>query len=164
QEPLHTEDLEPIIEKIQAERIRAVAVCFLHSYVNPKHELAVREILTQRLPDVSISLSHEVAREWREYERTSTVVLNAYIAPPIEDYLESLEQQIAERGVTSRLYVMQSNGGVMTSTAARQTPIQTLLSGPVGGTIGGKALSEALNRPNLLCVDMGGTSFDVSLI
>lgn len=164
QEPLHTEDLEPIIEKIQAEGIRAVAVCFLHSYVNPEHELAVREILTQRLPGVSVSLSHEIAREWREYERTSTVVLNAYIAPPIENYLESLERQIAERGVQSRLYVMQSNGGVMTSAAARQTPIQTLLSGPVGGTIGGKALSEALGRPNLLCVDMGGTSFDVSLI
>ncbi|ACZ40899.1 hydantoinase/oxoprolinase family protein [Sphaerobacter thermophilus] len=164
QEPLHTEDLEPIIEKIQAEGIRAVAICFLHSYVNPEHELAVREILTQRLPGVSVSLSHEIAREWREYERTSTVVLNAYIAPPIENYLESLERQIAERGVQSRLYVMQSNGGVMTSAAARQTPIQTLLSGPVGGTIGGKALSEALGRPNLLCVDMGGTSFDVSLI
>lgn len=164
QEPLHTEDLEPIIEKIQAEGIRAVAVCFLHSYVNPEHELAVREILTQRLPGVSVSLSHEIAREWREYERTSTVVLNAYIAPPIENYLESLERQIAERGVQSRLYVMQSNGGVMTSAAARQTPIQTLLSGPVGGTIGGKALSEVLGRPNLLCVDMGGTSFDVSLI
>ena len=104
-----------------------------------------------------------MAREWREYERTSSVVLNAYIAPVAQGYLKSLEAQIAERGVPVRLHVMQSNGGVMTSTAARRIPIQTLLSGPVGGTIGGRALSEALDRPNLR-VDMGGTSFDVSLI
>ncbi len=121
-------------------------------------------IIQERLPEVSVSLSHEVAREWREYERTSSVVLNAYIAPVTQGYLKSLEAQIAERGVPVRLHVMQSNGGVMTSTAAHRIPIQTLLSGPVGGTIGGRALSEALDRPNLLCVDMGGTSFDVSLI
>ena len=164
QTPLRPEDFGPIIEKIAAESIDAVAVCFLHANVNPVHELEARRIIQARLPHVSVSLSHEVAREWREYERTSSVVLNAYIAPVTQGYLKSLESQIANRGVPVRLHVMQSNGGVMTSTAAHRIPIQTLLSGPVGGTIGGRALSEALDRPNLLCVDMGGTSFDVSLI
>jgi N-methylhydantoinase A len=164
QTPLCPEDFDPIVEKIEAEGIDAVAVCFLHANVNPIHEIETRRIIQERLPEVSVSLSHEVAREWREYERSSSVVLNAYIAPVAQGYLKSLEAQIAERGVPVRLHVMQSNGGVMTSTAAHRIPIQTLLSGPVGGTIGGRALSEALGRPNLLCVDMGGTSFDVSLI
>ena len=198
QEELHSEDFEPIIEKIQAEGIKAVAICFLHAYVNPEHELQARKLLQElvgagveqgrdgelasarngvgttrsinrhstavALPGLSISLSHEIAREWREYERSSSAVLNAYVAPIVERYLSSLESQARERGLRSTLYVMQSNGGVMTASAARSLPIQTFLSGPVGGTIGGQALSQALNRPNLLCVDMGGTSFDASLI
>ena len=180
QEELHSEDFEPIIEKIQSEGIKAVAICFLHAYVNPEHELQARKLLQELVgtgaepsgdgalvaahPELSISLSHEIAREWRDYERSSSAVLNAYVAPIVERYLSSLESQVRERGLHSTLYVMQSNGGVMTAAAARSLPIQTLLSGPVGGTIGGQALSQALKRPNLLCVDMGGTSFDASLI
>ncbi len=164
QEALHVEDFEAIVEKIQAERIKAVAICFLHAYINPEHEIQARKILQERVPGLSVSLSHEIAREWREYERTSSTVLNAYIAPIIERYLGRLESQVGDRGLRTMLYVMQSNGGVMTSPAARSLPIQTMLSGPVGGTIGGQALSEMLKRPNLLCVDMGGTSFDASLI
>jgi N-methylhydantoinase A len=164
QEALHVEDFEAIVEKIQAERIKAVAICFLHAYINPEHEIQARKILQERVPGLSVSLSHEIAREWREYERTSSTVLNAYIAPIIERYLGRLESQVGDRGLRTTLYVMQSNGGVMTSPAARSLPIQTMLSGPVGGTIGGQALSEMLRRPNLLCVDMGGTSFDASLI
>jgi len=164
QEALHIEDLDAIVEKIQAEGIKAVAICFLYAYINPEHEIQARKIFQERVPGLSVSLSHEIAREWREYERTSSTVLNAYIAPIIERYLGSLESQAGNRGVRTTLYVMQSNGGVMTSPAARSLPIQTMLSGPVGGTIGGQALSEMLQRPNLLCVDMGGTSFDASLI
>lgn len=163
-EPLHEEDIEPIVARIKEQQIKAVAVCFVHAYVNPTHELAARRILKEALPDLSITLSHEVAREWREYERASSAVLNAYIAPIVERYLGSLESQISQFGVSAALHVMQSNGGVMTAAAARAQPIQTLLSGPVGGTIGGAGLSSALKRPNLLCVDMGGTSFDLSLI
>jgi N-methylhydantoinase A len=164
EEPLREEDFSPIVGKIQAEGIGAVAVCFLHAYVNPEHEVRAREILETSVPGLSVSVSHEVAREWREYERSSSVVLNAYIAPTVERYLRSLEDQLEDRAVEARLHVMQSNGGVMTADAARDLPIQTLLSGPVGGTIGGGALSETLGRPNLLCVDMGGTSFDASLV
>lgn len=163
-EPLHDEDFEPIIEKIKAERIQAVAVCFIHAYVNPEHEIRAREILHAAVPDVSITLSHEVAREWREYERSSSAVMNAYIAPMVERYLTNLQTSLRDLGVRAGLHVMQSNGGVMTAPAARDHPIQTLLSGPVGGTIGGAGLSDAMDRPNLLCVDMGGTSFDMSLI
>ena len=120
QTPLCPEDFDPIVEKIEAEGIDAVAVCFLHANVNPIHEIETRRIIQERLPEVSVSLSHEVAREWREYERSSSVVLNAYIAPVTQGYLKSLEAQIAERGVPVRLHVMQSNGGVMTSTAAHR--------------------------------------------
>jgi N-methylhydantoinase A len=164
QEPLREEDFGPIIERIEREGIDSVAVCFLYSYLNPEHELRAREILRERVPGLSVTLSHEIASEWREYERSSSAVLNAYIAPTVERYLKSLDGQLKDRGVPARLHVMQSNGGVMTAAAARELPIQTLLSGPVGGTIGGQALSRTLNRPNLLCVDMGGTSFDASLI
>lgn len=163
-EPLHEEDFAPIIEKIRSEDVKAVAICFIHAYVNPAHELRAREILRQAVPGLSITLSHEVAREWREYERSSSAVMNAYIAPMVERYLTNLQHSMQDLGVTARLHVMQSNGGVMTATAAREHPIQTLLSGPVGGTIGGAGLSQAMGRPNLLCVDMGGTSFDMSLI
>jgi N-methylhydantoinase A len=163
-EPLQEEDLESIARKVRDEGVGAVAVCLLHSYVNPEHELKVREILERLCPGVSISLSHEIAREWREYERASSAVFNAYIAPTVERYLTNLESQMGEEGVQTTLHVMQSNGGVMTAAAARELPIQSLLSGPVGGTIGGHGLSEMMGRPNLLCVDMGGTSFDASLI
>lgn len=162
--PLDEASLEPAIEKIRREDIRAVAVCLLHAYVNPAHELRVREVLAEACPGLSITLSHEVAREWREYERASSAVLNAYVAPRVERYLSRLGDALQELSVPATLHVMQSNGGITTATRAREQPIQTLLSGPVGGTIGGAALARATGRSNLLCVDMGGTSFDVSLV
>jgi N-methylhydantoinase A len=185
--PLDESSLRPIVERIRAEGIKAVAVCLVHSYVNPVHELRVREVLLRQCPGLSVTLSHEIAREWREYERASSAVLNAYIAPQVERYLLTLEQELVRLGIEAPLYVMQSNGGVMTAARAREQPIQTLLSGPVGGAIGGAAtsrgappsvrgagaaagamggvaLSRAIGRGNLFCVDMGGTSFDLSLI
>lgn len=163
-EPLHAEDFRPIVEKVKREKIPALAVCFIHAYAYPQHELRAREILAEALPGVSITLSHEVAREWREYERASTAVMNAYIAPTVERYLASLMREMQGLGVKGDLYVMQSSGGIMTAESARRQPIRTLLSGPVGGTIGGVALAQTTGQPNLLCVDMGGTSFDMSLI
>ncbi len=162
--PLHAEDFEPIIQKVRQENIPAVAVCFIHAFAYPRHELEARDILARALPGVSITLSHEVAREWREYERASTAIMNAYIAPPVEKYLTCLQDEMHQLGVRSTLYVMQSSGGILTVDTAIKHPVQTLLSGPVGGVIGGTALAEATGRPNLICVDMGGTSFDMSLI
>ena len=156
--------LEPLIAAIKTNDIEAVAVCLVHAYVNPQHELEARQVLQRECPGLSVTLSHEIAREWREYERASTAVLNAYVAPRVEGYLRNLESELSDRGVEATLHVMQSNGGITTAAKARQQPVQTLLSGPVGGTIGGAALSRAIDRPNLLCIDMGGTSFDLSLI
>lgn len=163
-EELHPEDFEAIIEKIKSNDIVSVAVCFLHSYVNPTHELKALKILKDAIPDLSVTLSHQVAREWREYERASTAVMNAYIAPAVEKYLTSLDKEIDTLKIPASMHVMQSNGGIITSGSAAKLPIRTLLSGPVGGTIGGKSISKTLGRPNLICVDMGGTSFDVSII
>lgn len=163
-EALNEADFAPIIDKVKAEGINAVAVCLLHSYAYPAHELRAREILKAALPEVSVSLSHDIAREWREYERASSAVMNAYVAPVVERYLLSLQEELRERGMQAGVHIMQSSGGVTTADTAREKPVYTLLSGPVGGTIAGAALSQRCGRPNLLCVDMGGTSFDLSLV
>ncbi len=163
-EPLNQSDFDPIIEKVRSEGINAVAVCLVHAYAYPEHEIEAREILAAALPNISISLSHEVAREWREYERASSAVMNAYIAPIVQRYLQSLQQELLQMGMDATVHVMQSSGGVATADSARRNPVFTLLSGPVGGTIAGTALSANTERPNLLCVDMGGTSFDLSLV
>tara|TARA_Y100001970_G_C14241877_1_gene865443 strand:- start:2199 stop:4226 length:2028 start_codon:yes stop_codon:yes gene_type:complete len=162
---LQINDFKAIIKKIKKENIKSVAICFLHSYVNPKHEIQAKKNLKEKIDkDVIISLSHEIAREWKEYERSSTVVMNAYIGPIVNNYLKKLEKDLLSSHYSRPLYVMQSNGGVIRAKTAIQKPVHTLLSGPVGGTIGGSALSKIINRPNLICVDMGGTSFDMSLI
>ena len=159
------DDVNKIINKINEENIQAIAICFLHSYVNPVHEIEVKKMIKEKVDDnVEISLSHELAREWREYERASTAVMNSYIGPITNRYLKSLESQLFDDGYKNPLYIMQSNGGVIRAKTAIEQPVKTLLSGPVGGTIGGMALSKKINRPNLICVDMGGTSFDMSLI
>lgn len=153
-----------------AEDYEAVAVCFLHSYADPSHEQQAAALLKRAAPSLSVVCSHEVAPEWREYERTSTTVIAAYIAPIVENYLAELEKRTFERGMQGPLRVMQSNGGVMTASSARRKPIQTLFSGPVGGTIAcvavaGDLLEEAgEDMSRLICVDMGGTSFDMSLV
>jgi N-methylhydantoinase A len=162
--PLDEAELDGIAGRIEAEGVTSVAVCLLHAYRNPAHELRVRELLHERLPDLSVSLSHEIAPEWREYERSSTTALNAYIAPKVDRYLRSLITRLRDDGFASALHIMQSSGGVTTADVARQKPVQALLSGPVGGTVGGARLADALDRPNLMCIDMGGTSFDASLV
>ena len=151
-----------------ADEFEAVAICFLHSYANPDHEQRVADLLADLAPSLSIVCSHEIAPEWREYERTSTTVIAAYVAPIVQHYLAELDQEVTERGLRGPLRVMQSNGGVMMAAMARRKAIQTLFSGPVGGTIACVAVAEDLRDEmdvsRLICVDMGGTSFDVSLV
>lgn len=161
---LRLEDLDRLVEVAQAEGYEAIAVALLFSFKNPAHELAVRDYLKARLPGIPIGLSHQVSPEWREFERTSTTVMDSYLAPVVHKYLETLVNSMADRLPGGGLHVMESNGGVMSAASASETPLQTLLSGPVGGATGGRALSAATDRPNLICVDMGGTSFDASLI
>jgi N-methylhydantoinase A len=161
---LDEEAIRAAARRVRAEGFGAVAVAFLFSYVNPAHELRAEEILRDELDGVTVSLSHRVAREWREYERTSSAVIDAYTAPIVRRYLERLESEMRARGLRVPLHVMQSSGGIVTAESARDLTLQTLLSGPVGGTMGGVALARLLDRPNLVCIDMGGTSFDVSLV
>ncbi|MBF9051250.1 hydantoinase/oxoprolinase family protein [Roseobacter sp. HKCCD9010] len=164
-EPLRLSDLDKVVEACATENYEAIAVSLLFSFNNSAHELAARDYLQERLPGVQIVLSHHVSPEWREFERTSTTVTDAYLAPVVRKYISTLQAEMGDRlPAGGALHVMESNGGVMTATTASETPLQTLLSGPVGGAIGGKALSAATGRPNLICVDMGGTSFDASLV
>ena len=164
-DPLNEDDLADFVAAVKAEGFDSIAICFLFSYKNPAHELAAAAYIAARLPGVAIALSHKVSPEWREFERTSTTVMDSYLAPVVRKYLGTLVTDLKDRLPAGQgLHVMESNGGVMTAATASETPLQTLLSGPVGGAIGGKALSAATGRPNLICVDMGGTSFDASLI
>ncbi|MXY76082.1 MAG: hydantoinase/oxoprolinase family protein, partial [Acidimicrobiia bacterium] len=146
----------------------AVAVCFLHSYANPAHEHRVAQLLRSADRSLSVVCSADVAPEWREYERTSTTAIAAYVAPIVDSYLKELEKRTTERGMRGSLRVMQSNGGVMSARSARRKPIQTLFSGPVGGTIACLSVADDLTgeavASRLICVDMGGTSFDMSLV
>ncbi len=161
--PIELRSLGPAVEMARAGDVDAVAVCLLFSYLNPVHELAVERYLAEQVPGISLTCSHRVSREWREYARTSTAVVNAYVAPIVTRYLTTLMESI-EGTLAPELLVMQSNGGIMSAQAARQLPVQTLLSGPVGGAIGAQQIARTLGRENLICVDMGGTSFDVSLV
>ena len=164
-EPLDADAVRAAALRARADDVGAVAVAFLFAYVNSEHELEAERILASELGDgVPISLSHRIAREWREYERTSSTVLDAYTSPIVRRYLDRLEHELGDRGLRVPLHVMQSSGGIVTAQSARDRSLQTLLSGPVGGTTGGVALARMLGRPNLICVDMGGTSFDVSLV
>ena len=164
-EGLNTDDVEAFADAVENGNFESIAVCFLFSFKNPMHELVAEKILRGRLPDIDIALSHRVSPEWREFERTSTTVMDGYVAPVIRKYLDRLAGRIRDRLPPGRaLHVMQSNGGVMSTDAAAKAPLQTLLSGPVGGAIGGRAIAEATGRRNLICVDMGGTSFDASLV
>ncbi|MEW6081944.1 MAG: hydantoinase/oxoprolinase family protein [Bacillota bacterium] len=161
---LDVADARELAARLRAGGYDSVAISLLHAYKNPVHEELLGSVLQEELPGVSLSLSHQVAREWREYERTSTTVLNAYIAPIVERYLSRLESKVREGGMEEPLYIMRSNGGVMTAEVARAHPIQTLLSGPVGGAVGGASLARAMGTGNLIGMDMGGTSFDVTMV
>lgn len=164
-EPISEADVVAAAETYRQGGYTSIAVALLFSYEEPAHEEKVFEILQRELgPEVSISLSNRQAREWREYERTSTTVLDAYTAPIVRTYLQELSSGLAGDGMTVPLHIMQSSGGIITAAAAHDYTVQTLLSGPVGGAMGGVSLARLTGEKNLICVDMGGTSFDVSLI
>jgi N-methylhydantoinase A len=158
---LTTEELNNIRQWVLVNNIEAVAVCFLHSYRNGKHERMVKAFFKENLPKTFVSLSHEVLSEFKEYERASTTVANAYVTPVMKQYVNNLNKGLAEMGFDKEVLIMQSNGGVMTSTQAGNHAVQTLISGPAGGVLAGLALSSS---DNFITADMGGTSFDVSLV
>jgi len=162
--PLDEEQLNGVLERLTAENIESVAVCFLHSYVNPVHEAAVGKILRAKHPAVSYTLSAELVPEIKEYERTSTAALNAYVQPVVRRYVSRLEKELRERGLSSGLHVMQSNGGVMSAEEAGQRPIHLLESGPAAGSMGAVAVGHLMGLENLITFDMGGTTMKASVI
>ncbi len=164
QEPLDASSLDEIGQAMAAEGVDAVAVCFLHAYANPAHEAAVCAHLRSRWPDLSVVGSFEVCREWREYERTSTTVLSAYVHPIAKRYLGSLEAGLKKLGLVSTPYIMQSNGGVTTVEGARNNPIALVESGPASGVLGAAALGRKIGEPNLIALDIGGTTAKTALI
>ena len=149
---------------VEDEGVRSVAVCYLHSYINPVHEQRTAELLRSWYPDLTVSVSTDIVREYREYERTSTAVLEAYIRPIFERYVDELERGLADRGFTGRFLIMRSGGGSMTSTVAKTSPTHTVLSGPAGGIIGAAYVASTLGRDRVLTVDIGGTSLDACVI
>ncbi len=163
-EPLQRASVEDACRRFAEEGVEAVAVCFLHSYLNPEHERAAGEIVRRALPAAYVSLSHEILREYREFERMSTTVVNAYIGPKVGGYVKSLKSSLAEVGFRGDLTVMQSNGGVMTPEIATGRPVTMMESGPVGGIIASALVGSALGFPNVISFDMGGTTAKTSLI
>src|SRR5262249_26313030 len=147
-----------------AEGIEAVAVCFLHSYVNPAHERVAGEMIRAAMPDAYISLSHEILREYREFERMSTTVVNAYIGPKVGGYVKQLGASLGKIGFRSALAIMRSNGGVMTPQVATERPAAMMESGPVGGIIASAEVGRALGYRNVISFDMGGTTAKASLV
>ncbi|MFQ5942870.1 MAG: hydantoinase/oxoprolinase family protein [Anaerolineales bacterium] len=163
--PLDDGDVRAAVEKLQAEGAQALAVCFLHSYANPSHELECGEIINEMAPDLPITLSHQITQEWREFERTSTTVLNSYIHPIARDYLDHLERDLTKMGMDSAtLHVMQSNGGSATFGAGKTSPINLVESGPVAGVIGAANIGGMVGEPNVISLDIGGTTAKTSLV
>ncbi len=162
--PLDANSVEVAAKAIAEGEYEAVAVSLIHSYVDPLHEIEVKDLLKELLPDIPIIMSHDVAPEWREYERTSTTVTSVYITPRVRSYLRRLSTALTDRGLTAELHVTQSNGGAMIADSAADRAVLTLYSGPVGGVIGGREVGRQVDQPDLICIDMGGTSFDVSLV
>ncbi|ARD48861.1 hydantoinase/oxoprolinase family protein [Sporosarcina sp. P33] len=146
------------------EGIEAIAVCFLFSFLNPAHEIRVREIIQEEAPDMFVSLSCEVLPQIREFERVSTTIVNAFIGPAMQSYLEHLDERLRADGFAGELFVMQSNGGVQNVVQSARFAAGTLLSGPAGGVTAASLIGGKSGYENVITVDMGGTSYDVSVV
>ena len=164
-EPVEEAEVRVVTEKLLEAGVQSIAVCLLHAYADPSHELAVRSIIREIDPDIYVSMSHEVAREIREYERTSSTVIDAYVKKPVVGYLNRLDTTLREdTGLANSPLIANSSGGVSTVDAIGRAPIQMMESGPAGGAIGAAYLAEKLGTPNLVTGDVGGTSYDVSIV
>ena len=162
--PLAMDEVDAAADAIAAAGVEAVAVIFLHAYINPAHEAAAATRLRQRLPGVAVTASHEVSRQWREYERSNTAVLSAYVQPIMARYLANLGQALTDEGLVCPSYCMQSNGGLAEFRAAEAAPLVLVESGPAGGVAGAVRIGEALGETDILYLDVGGTTAKCSLV
>lgn len=163
-QPLDLGGLPGIIDDFKREGVEAIGICLLHSYANPDHEIAVLNRVRELWPEVSVVASHQIVREWREYERSSTTVLSAYVQPLAERYLSRLEAGVKDAGFRGQLYIMQSNCGIDTVGHAKEIPITMVESGPASGFLGAAELGRLIGEPNILALDIGGTTAKCSLI
>jgi N-methylhydantoinase A len=158
------DDVRAAVDVLRAEAVDAVAVVFINSYANPAHELAAEQVLRECRFEGTVSLSHLVSGEFREYERTSTTTVDAYVRPRVSKYLRSLEQGLRAHGLRGRCLVTRSGGGAMAFAEAEARPVETIMSGPAAGAVGAAELCRTLGIPHGITADVGGTSFDTCLI
>ncbi len=164
-EPLDEEAVATAADRlVNEEGVESLAICFLHSYRNPEHERRAGEIVAGRHPRVSLSLSSDISREYREYERTSTAVVDAYIKPIFASYVDRLQEALEAEGFRGSFFLARSGGGTLTAASAKRAPVHTILSGPAGGLIGATHVASATGHPNLISVDLGGTSLDACVV
>jgi len=162
--PLDEDEVVAAVESCRRDKVEAIGVCYLHAYANHAHERRTRELIESLWPEIAVTLSHEITQEWREYERSNTTVMNAYVQPATILYLSTLDRGLTSMGLTGPKYAMQSNGGMTTFAQAERVPIHLVESGPVGGVIGAQVIAEATGETSMISFDMGGTTAKVSLI
>jgi N-methylhydantoinase A len=162
--PLDPADAERAVRHLLGRGVQAIAVCLLHAYANPAHEQLINAVIQRLAPELPIAISSEVLPEIKEYERTSSTVINAYVMPVVGRYLRRLQQDLAERGVRAPLLLIQSNGGLMSAEAAAAKPMHIIESGPAGGVVGAQALARLCGRENVITFDMGGTTAKAAMI
>ena len=162
--PLDPVDAERAVDALLTEEVEAVAVCLINSFANPAHELMIKNIVARKAPGLTLSISCEVLPEIKEYERTSTTVINAYVMPVVADYLRAMRGNLDAAGISAPLLLMQSNGGLTTATAAMARPIHIIESGPAAGVVGAQALARAKQLKNIITFDMGGTTAKAAIV
>jgi len=162
--PLDADSVKQALARLHSRKVTSVAVCLINSYANSAHEEEVRQIIRHEAPDIDVSISSDLLREMREYERTSTTVINAYITPVVRRYVASLMDGLASRGYHSPLMIMQSNGGAMSAEVACDKPIHIIESGPAAGAIAAQRLARRIGETNVVALDIGGTTAKASLI
>jgi N-methylhydantoinase A len=162
--PLDRASVDAAIDMLRAEKVQSVAICLLHSYANPAHERAVADVVRAVLPEVAISVSHEILPEIKEYPRTSTTVINAYVQPVVRAYVTALAARLRALGIAAPLQLMQSNGGLASAEFAALAPAHIIESGPAAGVVGGAALAIKLEEPRIITFDMGGTTAKAGLV
>jgi N-methylhydantoinase A len=157
-------DVERVVDTLLAEGVEAIAVCLINSFTNPAHELMVKEIVQRKAPHIPLSVSFEVLPEIKEYERTSTTTINAYVMPIVATYLRALRAGLDAAGIPARLLLMQSNGGLTTDAAAAARPMNIVESGPAGGVVGAQAVARSKQLAKIITFDMGGTTAKASMV
>jgi len=163
-EPLDTAQLDPLCAALRDAGVEAVAVSFVNAYANPMHELEATRIIGERLPDLYVTCGTSLTREWYEYERTATAEANAYVGGKMRAYIRNFDERLGQRGFSGKLYMMGSNGGVLSTARTIEQPVALVESGPIGGCIGAAAYAKAMGRRQVIAFDMGGTTAKCALI